>query len=360
MIGHMMDFEKLPYLSPIINRYASEHYFRGAVVRVQHEGQVFEQAWGYARYDSQMQEVLTPEYLFDLASLSKLFTTVAILRLITLGDLGEHTVVNDVLQFTAPEVRRILSTKDIVSLMTHSSGLRAWFPFYTMRDECFESILSHILTQFPMELGMVYSDINYMLLGKIIERIVQMPLDKAMDRLVFKPLGMQSATYRPEASQTAATEFGNRIEERMVQGMALHFDAWRAKDTALRGAPDDGNCFYYFQGVSGHAGIFANAADVVKLGSVFTGSHGSFLESDLLSRAITDYGAGRGYGVQFGGLYPQDGFGHTGFTGTYLYINPKHDLLVTALTNRLHVQAPKDLTAFRKDLVASVSCQTPN
>lgn len=313
-----MDFDELAYLSPIIDRYASEHYFRGAVVRVQHAGQVSEQAWGYARYDSQVQEVLTTEHLFDLASLSKLFTTAAILRLITLGDLDEDTMVNDVLQFTDPEVRRILSTKDMVSLMTHSSGLRAWFPFYTMCGESFESVLSYILTHFPMEHAMVYSDINYMLLGKIIEKVVHTPLDKAMDTLVFKPLDMRSATYQPETSQTVATEFGNRIEQRMVQEMALRFDAWRENDTAIQGTPDDGNCFYYFKGVSGHAGIFANAADVIKLGSVFAGGHASFFESGLLSRALKDQGAGRGYGVQFGALYPQAGFGHTGFTGTYL------------------------------------------
>lgn len=349
-----MEPQSVSYLSPIVDRYLGEGYFRGVVVRTQHAGQVSEQAWGHARYDSQVQEVLTTEHLFDLASLSKLFTTAAVLRLITLGDLREATLVNAVLQFTDPEVRRILRGRDIVSLLTHSSGLPAWFPFYTMREACFESILSHILTHFPIEHAMVYSDINYMLLGKIIETVVQAPLDKAMDALVFKPLGMQSATYRPVPLQTVATEFGNRIEERMVQKMALHFDGWRADDTAIQGEPNDGNCYYYFQGVSGHAGIFANAADVLKLGSVFTGGRGSLLDPGLVSRAVQDHGGNRGYGVQCGDLYPLSGFGHTGFTGTYLYSNPKLQVLVAVLANRLHVQEPKDLTAFRKETVLSV------
>lgn len=341
-------------LSPTVERYLDSQYFRGVVVRVMHRGQASEHAWGHALVEGQTKVVLTTECLFDIASLSKLFTTAAILRLVTLKELAEHTLVNEVLRFSDPAVCRLLSTVDIVALMTHNSGIRPWFPFYTRGTEPFEAVLAHVTTRYPAETGVAYSDLNYMLLGKILETIVGKTLDQVMKDLLFSPLDMTKATYRPETPQTVATEFGNRIEERMCKDLGLSFDGWRPKEMAIRGACDDGNCFYYFKGVAGHAGIFADAGDLERLGLVFMGGYPSFIDPALMVRATTDTGFSRGYGVQFGELYPGNGFGHTGFTGTYIHVNPEEELIISILTNRLHVSEPKDIKTFRKELVGAV------
>lgn len=340
----------LDYLSALVGQYMEDQYFSGAVLRVRHAGLSSEQAWGFADEG----EALTTGHLFDVASLSKLFTTVAILRLITVGQLSEHTVVNDVLKYTHPCVSEVLAKIDIVSLMTHSSGLRPWYPFYTQSGQPFEHVLSHIFSHYPQEQKPLYSDLNYMLLGKVVEEITHLPLDKAIEGLVLKPLKIEHATYHPEFSKTVATEFGNRIEERMTKELGLEFGAWRDKGIAMRGGCNDGNCFYYFGGVAGHAGIFARAIDVERLAQVFTDSDSSFIDGGLLGRALQPYGSGRGYGVQFGELYPDGGFGHTGFTGTYLYCNRQKDLIVTVLTNRLHVATPKDHSSFRLEVIGTI------
>jgi serine-type D-Ala-D-Ala carboxypeptidase len=344
----------LPALAPLAERFIAEKYFPGVVVRVKHRWHSWEHAWGAATTEGQTAEALTTRHLFDIASLSKLFTTSAILRLITFKELGEHTLVNEVLGFTDPAVRRMLATVDTAALMTHSSGIRPWFPFYTRSSEPFEAVLAHVAGRYPAETGVAYSDLNYMLLGRMIEKLVDKPLDKSMQDLVFRPLEMKSATYRPDPVRTVATEFGNRIEERMCTELGVAFTGWRPRDKAIRGDCDDGNCFYYFKGVAGHAGIFADAGDLEKLGEVYRGDYPSFINPDVLARATTDAGGGRGYGVQFGELYPGSGFGHTGFTGTYLYVNPQQDFIISILTNRLHVSEPKDIKTTRKELVDAV------
>lgn len=343
-----------PELDTLVRDHLEGQYFRGAAIRVRHRGQVGEAVWGHGVYEGQRQEVLTPDQLFDLASLSKLFTTVALLRLITLKELDESTRVGDRLKTSLSEVRALYGATNLVALMTHSSGLRPWFPFYTRCQAPFEDTLAYVLATYPLEMGMAYSDLNYMILGKVIEASLQLPLDRAMDELVFKPLGLKTSTYRPGVEQSVATEFGNAIEERMCGDLGLVFDGWRPKDRAIRGACDDGNCHYYFNGIAGHAGIFSTGEDLETLGRVFLGDFPGFIAPDLLSRATRDRGSTRGYGVQFGELYPRGGFGHTGFTGTYLYMNTEKDLIITTLTNRLHVPVPKDLKSFRRAVVETV------
>ncbi|NQT59933.1 MAG: beta-lactamase family protein [Bacteroidetes bacterium] len=333
--------------------------FRGAVIRVERLGELlFEKAWGHALWNETRRTPLQTEHLFDLASLSKIFTATAILRLFSTGEIQEDTLIIDLLAYKNPLLRTALAKVDVSSLLDHSSGIHYWYPFYTRIDESFESILASVMAEHPRKKGIVYSDLNFMLLGLALERITGKTLPQAMQELVFAPLGLESAAYHPDTSHTVATEFGNRIEKRMVSELGLEFSGWRDEAIPLQGTSNDCNCYHYFSGAAGHAGIFADAADVARLGNLYmagaSSESGGYLDSSIMKAAVTNRGADRGYGFQFGQNYPQKGFGHTGFTGTYLHINPASGLTITVLTNRLHVSNPQDINPYRRAVSESV------
>jgi CubicO group peptidase (beta-lactamase class C family) len=264
--------------------------------------------------------------------------------------------------------------------MTHSSGLHYWYPFYAAKARLpeggptcapsvteasfisgapqpdFAAILDEILTRFPLVPGVVYSDLNYILLGKLVESAAGVPLDQAFRDLVAAPLGLADTGYRPASGPFVATEFGNGIEEGMVAELDLSFGAWRGHDFPLEGQPDDGNCHYYFGDVAGHAGIFSTVRDACVLGNLYIDANScdGFIAPDLAAEAQLDHGGGRGLGFQLGDLYPEGGFGHTGFTGTYLYLNRECGLSVAIFANRLHVEHPKNINEWRKELIGTI------
>jgi len=340
--------EKLESLSPLLEQSINGQYFSGAVVGVFQEGTCCARAWGTTAMQG---EQLLTSHLFDLASLSKLFTTAAILRLIDSGAISDQTRLLDVFPLHDPDITAHLKKVSVANLLTHASGLQAWYPFYTRRSDSFEVILRDLLVSSPLQQGVVYSDINFMLLGMLVSNVTGLPLEEAITTLVFNPLKMTNATYHPQPAQCVATEFGNQIEKRMVAELGLQFTDWRSENIPLRGQCNDGNSFYYFGGVAGHAGIFADVSDVLALGRAFMPNCTSLFSHEVLERALHDWGGGRGYGVQFGDLYPDNGFGHTGFTGTYLYVNPLRDLVVVVLTNRLHTSNVRSINHIRIEAV---------
>jgi len=138
----------------------------------------------------------------------------------------------------------------------------------------------------------------------------------------------------------------------MVEERNLRFEGFRSTDKALLGECNDGNAYYYFNGVAGHAGIFSPAEDITRLLSLYI--HGytpGYISRDLIAKAITDQGMGRGYGFQMGENYPHSGVGHTGFTGTYAYLNPKLGYTISLLTNRLNVALPRTIQSYRNAIV---------
>lgn len=333
--------------------------FAGAVVRVRRRGRtLYSGAWGYALKDGPERVPMRESMLFDLASLSKLFTATAALRLVAAGRLSLDSPASEVLGYCGGNERdleRELGGIDVAALLTHSSGLHYWYPFYVRREESFESILASVLGDHPPAHSTIYSDLNFMLLGKIVERVYGAPLRIAVQELVFRPLGLPAAAYGPSGhpGDCAATEFGNRIERGMVEALSLSFGAWRDESRPIRGQCDDGNCHYYFGGAAGHAGIFCDADDLAALGEAYLDGGGAFLPAGLAEEALRDRGAGRGLGFQTGELYPRGGAGHTGFTGTYLHVNPGEDMVIAVLTNRLHVSNPGNLNPFRQAIAAA-------
>ena len=341
----------------------------GLVVRVERGGtRIFEEGFGLAVDLHRRRVPMTPASRFDLASLTKLFTTTAVLRLATLGRLYLDATLSALeptrsLARGRPILADAFSRITVRSLMSHSSGLHYWYPLYAAkaaRPEAagsdFAPILEEILARFPLVPGTIYSDLNYILLGKLIEATTASPLDQAFHELVGGPLSLEDTGYRPTSGPFVATEFGNRIEEGMVAELGLSFGGWRDRMRPNEGEPDDGNCHYYFDDVSGHAGLFSTVRDACALGNLYLGfgSGSGFLDPALALEAGMDHGGGRGLGFQLGELYPEGGFGHTGFTGTYLYLNRERGLSVAIFANRLHVEQPKNINEWRKELVGSI------
>ncbi len=257
-------------LGRLTERHLAEGFFSGAVIRIERGGELlFEGSWGNALLTEQERVPMTTTHVFDIASLSKIFTTAAVLRLITLGKLRLDSQVSPVLGFEKQALAEPLRHTDIESLLTHSSGIHYWFPFYTRRPEPFDSVLERVLAAHPPRHEVIYSDLNFMLLGKVIESVSGMTLAAAMKDIVFTPLGLTRSSYQADPTKAVATEFGNRIEMGMVRDLGLVFDGWRDVGKPIRGECDDGNSHYYFSGVAGHAGIFSDARDLCALGRLF-------------------------------------------------------------------------------------------
>jgi CubicO group peptidase (beta-lactamase class C family) len=263
----------------------------------------------------------------------------------------EHTKIIDLLPIENLQLKQQLGHLTVADLLTHHSGLPAWYPFYTRKGEDFQTILQDILANYPLSNKTIYSDLNFMLLGKIVSETTNLCLYQAIQTLVLNPLGLRDTTYRPDPSLCVATEYGNQIEKQMVQERGLQFNKWRDEITPIKGSCNDGNAHYYCKGVSGHAGLFSSPQDVLTFGKAFLSADHAKLDTGLYNHTIQNWGEGRGYGIQFGELYPDQGFGHTGFTGTYLYVNPKRDLVITILTNRLHTQTVRNSNPIRLEIV---------
>lgn len=285
-------------------------------------------------------------FWFDIASLTKLFTSTAILRLA-----GEHSIP---LIARAAGLLRLISTAplyphlqkiSLFSLLTHTSGIPAWFPFYA-DGRSFEQVLLRVLTEIPRAEGMCYSDINFMILRYIICSLTQEGFESAIKKYALDPEGITEASFTPDLSlPIAESGYDNAEEEAMCRERGLYFERFRPHNTPIRGSVHDGNAHYYFNGVSGHAGLFATVRALARLGIFYLNT-----AEPLLMRALkpeADCG-GRSLGFHSGFPFPR-GVGHTGFTGTSLWIDAEHGVGLAILTNRLFypIKTGTNLGEFR-------------
>jgi CubicO group peptidase (beta-lactamase class C family) len=221
-------------------------------------------------------------------------------------------------------------------LITHQSGLPAFKQYFKLNVSPDSTLRLFFLTPLDTLPGvrMVYSDIGAILLGKIIERVSGETLDGYLARHVFEPLGMRDTRYRPPAELLARIAPTER-------------DPWRGR--LLRGEVHDENAAA-LGGVSAHAGLFSTAHDLDRLARVYL--NGGTLDGVRLARPATirqfttvwdstfssralgwDTPSANSSGGHF---LARPAFGHTGFTGTSLWIDPQHDLYVMLLTNRVN------------------------
>ncbi|KEO83474.1 hypothetical protein EL26_09655 [Tumebacillus flagellatus] len=303
---------------------------------------------------------LTDDAVFDVASLTKVMATLpAVLRSVQAGRLKLD--------------RQVLPDKGITvqHLLTHTSGLPAWKPFYLWgqgRDYYQKRIETEPLVYKPGTKA-IYSDLGMILLGFVLEDIWQIPLEEIAREQVFAPLGMTQTHYLCSEKNAVATEVGNHIERKMCQDVAsediIEQFPWRT-DT-ICGAVNDGNCHYGLSGVSGHAGLFSTAGDVLRYLQMWLEGGRDFLASELVRLATRNHTPGLGLsrglgwemGVWAGETFRSDVFGHTGFTGTAVWVQPASGTAVVSLTNRLH-PVPSDLATWRRKLHGVVFAEEAN
>lgn len=293
--------------------------------------------------------------IYDLASLTKvLITTLLAAILIDLGEMTIDSTLHDVL----PEsVGSASSSTTILELATHTSGLPAWRPLYLLADGR-GMVLEYILGAEPSpDRDVVYSDLNFILLSFVIERLTGKRIDEAASEMIFEPLGLKDTFYRPPSEvrrRIAASEDGNRFERDTCEreGYLASEDALKRAERWLRkdliwGEVHDGNA-YFMDGIAGHAGLFSTVGEVFRLAQQFLPETTSLLQPDTCTLFSRNFTAGKAEGRSFGFqlastkdstagtcLSPQS-FGHLGFTGTSLWIDPLRQAIFILLTNRTH------------------------
>lgn len=357
---------RMPALDSLLQAIVDSGHVGGAAIQVKQDGRVLHRAaYGYARkYGYGMApldqpEPLTTEHLFDLASLTKVFgTTFGIMMLVDRGRIELGAPVYRYL----PEFRG--PSKDSVTvrhLLTHTSGLSQWEPTYYHASTpagVYDFIVKRPLS-YPVGAARHYSDLGFMLLGFIIERVGGEPLDAFLHDNLYEPLGLSNTMYRPldhgiKPERIAATSHGNAFERRMVYDDSFGYDVdvdpkswdgWRTY--LLRGEVNDGNAFYAHGGVAGHAGLFSTIDDLQRLVDLLLDG-GSTGDSTILSAEVIrtfttsdEYGNGLGWAMDPDAIHtrgaPDGTFGHTGFTGTNVVLMPALGASIILLTNRQHV-----------------------
>jgi CubicO group peptidase (beta-lactamase class C family) len=320
--------------------------YGGAVVLAAKDGVVVEHAAvGHAlRYASADGTELPPDEwvpmredtVFDMASITKLFTVIATIQQVERG----------LIDFDAPVVEYIpefgQNGKDQVTvsqLLSHTSGLRSWAPLYSQHPTPEDRIAAVYAEQFAYAPGTnhIYSDLNLIVLGKIIEEVTGEPLDEVIRTGITEPLGMVDTGFNPpttDLDRFAATEDMPWTGRGIVRGEVHDENAWS------------------LDGVAGHAGIFSTAADLAIFAQMLLngGRYGSerIISTDSAREIFTNenvdfaVSAARGRGFQLnqsfymGALSSPVTAGHTGFTGTSLVIDPLSNTFIVLLTNRVH------------------------
>ena len=280
----------------------------------------------------------TPDALFDLASLTKLVTSALVLSLVRERALDLAMPFRELV----PDFRG--ARKDDVTLrhvLTHTAGLHWWLPLWREASSLEEAVWRAAQEPLAHDVGTFrYSDLGYIMLTQALATVVGMPFASAARERVLGPL---------EADTCA---FGPRPREQCV---ATERDAeWRKR--RLRGEVHDENA-HAMGGVAGHAGLFGTAADVAKIARVYR--DGAVIGNELARLARTEQVRGdnvrRGLGLALraprdamvGPHFSIDAYGHTGFTGTSLWVDPQLDLTVILLTNRVYFGRTNDDEMYR-------------
>ena len=373
-----LDEIKLKQIDSIANNAISKGATPGCVVLVARNGKVgFYKAYGHMNYDGK--EAVTTESVYDLASVTKTSaTTMAVMKLYEEGKLDIDKNLGDYLPWTNGSDKAGLKLRNI---LLHQAGLVAYIPFYRetidaatgkpkpgyyhtvfsktysipvaenmfMRNDMTDTLYKRILQS---KLGApdkyLYSDNDFILMGKVVEQITSTTLDEYVRNTFYLPLGMASTTFLPKdhmpLKMIAPTENEKIFRLQQIRGY-VH---------------DPGAAM--FGGVAGHAGLFSNAYDLVKLYQMLLNG-GTLNGVKLFKKETIDYFTGYRSEISRRGLgfdkplkdnatndspYPCKGvspltFGHTGFTGICVWADPKYDLLYIFLSNRVCPDGENDI-----------------
>jgi CubicO group peptidase (beta-lactamase class C family) len=298
---------------------------------------------------------MTTATVFDLASVTKVMaTTFAVMMLVDEGVLDLDAPVHTYL----PDFRG--GGKDAITLrhlLTHRAGLYQWQPVYyhASDPDAAYAWIRDLPLAWGVGEGRHYSDLGFMLLGRVVERVTGETLGGFLRRRLYAPLGLSSTGFRSGApggvdgaadgARFAATSHGNPYEYRMVHDSTFGYriagdpDSWNGwRHRTLVGEVNDGNAFHAFRGMAGHAGLFSTAADLDVLLQLLL-ARGAYegrryVGAGVVDAFLTPTGDGQALGWQVPDYAPAGSFVHTGFTGTYVLGVPAEGLAVVLLTNR--------------------------
>src|SRR5437763_11452028 len=363
--------ERLERMDAVIAASIEKKELPGAVVLIARHGKiVWRKAYG-ARAVEPQREAMTLDTIFDLASLTKvLATTTSIMILV---EQGRVRLADPVVQFIPEMKGEGRDAITIEQLMTHVSGFAPDFDLrerWTGYDEAIKHLYREPLRT-PPGTRFVYSDINYVALGEVVHRVSGLMLDEFARRNIFAPLGMRDTGFKPNPKlrmRIAPTEKRRGQINYLGDSGA---DAGTEGDQWLRGQVHDPTSFR-MNGVAGHAGLFSTADDLAIFcqmllnGGVYNGARIlSPLSVATMTRphAVSENGAARGLGWDIatsfssnkGDLFPMGSFGHTGFTGTSLWIDPASDSFVVFLSNRVHPDGKGDVGPLRGRVASIVA-----
>ncbi len=340
----------------------------GAVVQITRDGMtLYKKAYGDAHaygFDGlplTTPEKMTEDHVFDLGSLTKVFaTTFGIMLLVDRKLISvEDEAAKYLTEFNHGDKKSIT----IRQLLTHTAGLTEWKPLYyhVKRREEVLPFISALPLRYPdaAEQGLAkYSDLGFMVLGYLIERISGQRLDVFLNENLYGKMALTRTGFTPltrNIGPLVATSPGNPFEKRMIVDPAFgypcdenfaEFKDWR--EYILKGEANDANAFHANGGVAGHAGLFSTASELTQLLEVLF-SNGIFEGQKLFEKNTVDLFLGKKSNVVLGwsqvpgtaaanslGLdpLPPFAFGHPGFTGTYALALPQKKLSVIILTNR--------------------------
>lgn len=377
-----------------LDRGIDQKIFPGGAVLLQRKGMsditVYRGRTGYATDD----EPITSDTLYDLASLTKVVVTLPLILLsVQHGKLSlTDSVVTHLPEFGEGPGKSEKEQIKIIHLLTHSSGLPAWRPFFIKghgKREYLHYIADESLIYKPGE-NVVYSDLGFMLLGFVLEEIWGEELDALAKRLIFRPSGMTRTTYLPleQASLKecviAPAEEGSPFEWNMAKQFLMQLDAvqdpraeeWRAaldafswRKGVIRGHVHDCNAYHGMGGVSGHAGLFSSLEDLSHYMRIWTSADAPVRMDPILRafaiRAQTGQSVPRravgweasapggelaqiAHGCTGGDLLSEQAFGHSGFTGTSIWSDPVRGATLITLTNRVHPVVNTNMNAWRR------------
>ncbi|HEX8146453.1 MAG TPA: serine hydrolase [Pyrinomonadaceae bacterium] len=292
--------------------------------------------------------------VYDLASLTKpLVTGMLLARLVERGAVGLDAAVSEYLpEFGAGDKRGVT----VRHLLTHTSGLPAWQPLYLSTGGDRGRVLEHIAAQ-PLERApgarVVYSDLGFITLGLLAESVTNARLADLARGEIFGPLELRRTFFNPEKAiqtEVAACESGGNSYERGMCETQAGADAARWRERTIWGEVHDGNA-YFLGGAAGHAGLFSDARETLRLASQFLPRTTRLLKPETCRLFHTNMTEGldeaRSFAWQLaatpestaGARLPPEAFGHLGFTGTSCWVDPAAERVFILLTNRTHARA---------------------
>jgi uncharacterized protein YbbC (DUF1343 family)/CubicO group peptidase (beta-lactamase class C family) len=342
---------QLPQVDAIIQQAISDGNIPGAVLVVGHDGRVvYRKAYG-SRALEPRRELMTADTIFDLASLTKVVaTTTSVMQLFEQGKIR----LNDPVAKYIPEFGQ--NGKDDITvrqLLTHYSGLAPDIdlnPEWEGKDTAYRLSYAETPAQAPGS-SFIYSDTNFIMLGALVEKISGETLDAYTARHVFTPLKMSHTRYNPPAiwrTRIAPTEYDEH--EHMIRGVVHDPRARR------------------MGGVAGHAGVFSTGDDLAKFAQALLDGGDGILTSDTVDKMTQPEQPPsapvlRGFGWDIdspfssnrGDLFPVGSYGHTGFTGTSMWIDPTTKSYVILLANAVHPRGKGNAIGLRSKVATEVA-----